>query len=209
MFLEAMDSEQLDLLNGFSKIKDVTDTFYLAGGTALALLLGHRKSYDLDFFSENKFNVQKFERIIVSDFGGLVNSISDDTINGEINNTNILFFLYPYKLLRDFKKYQNIKLASIEDLACMKCKAISQRNTKRYFFDIYEILKKMQPLELKNYLLEKFKVNGNSFYHLNKSLLYFDEAEKNADPISLNGTSWNEVKKYFIKNQYKFLKTFS
>lgn len=209
MFLEAMDSEQLDLLNRFSKIKDVTDKFYLAGGTALALLLGHRKSYDLDFFSENKFNAQKYEKIIVNDFGGVVNSISDDTINGEINNTNISFFLYPYKLLRKFEKYKNIKLASIEDLACMKCKAISQRNTKRDFYDIYEILKKMQPLELKNYLLEKFNVNGNSFYHLNKSLLYFDEAEKNADPISLNGTSWNEVKRYFIKNQYKFLKIFS
>jgi hypothetical protein len=121
MFHEALGSEQLDLLNKLSEVKEVTDTFYLAGGTALALQLGHRESYDLDFFSENNFNVPKFERIIVSDFGGLVNSISDDTINGEINNTNISFFLYPYKLLREFQKYQNIKLASIEDLAGMIC----------------------------------------------------------------------------------------
>lgn len=141
--------------------------------------------------------------------GGTVSSISDDTINGEINNISIAFFIYPYGLLRDFKKYLNINLASIEDLACMKCKAISQRNTKRYFYDIFEILKKIQPLELKNYLLEKFNVNGNSFYHLNRSLLYFEEAEKNSDPVSLNGTTWKEVKNYFIKNQSKLLKTFS
>jgi len=209
MFLEALDSKQLDLLNRISEIKKVTDTFYLAGGTALALLLGHRKSYDFDFFSENKFDAQEYEKIIVNHFGGTITSISDDTINGEINNISISFFLYPYKLLREFEKYRDINLTSIEDLACMKCKAISQRNTKRDFYDIYEILKKMQPLELKNHLLEKFNVNGNSFYHLNRALLYFEEAEKNADPISLNGTSWNDVKNYFIRNQTKFLKAFS
>ena len=209
MFLETLDTEQLNLLNRLSEIKEVTDSFYLAGGTALALQLGHRESYDLDFFNENKFDSERYERIIINDFGGTINSISEDSVNGQINNISISFFLYPYKLLREFKKYLNIKIASIEDLVCMKCKAISQRNTKRDFYDIYEILKKMQPLELKNYLLEKFNVNGNSFYHLNRSFLFFEEAEKNADPVSLNGTSWEEVKNYFIKNQTKFLKTFS
>ncbi len=209
MFHEILHPEQLSLLKRLSEIEEITETFYLAGGTALALQLGHRESFDLDFFSENKFNAQKYERIIINDLGGTVSSISDDTINGEINNISIAFFIYPYRLLRDFKKYLNINLASIEDLACMKCKAISQRNTKRDFYDIFEILKKIQPLELKNYLLEKFNVNGNSFYHLNRSLLYFEEAEKNSDPVSLNGTTWKEVKNYFIKNQSKLLKTFS
>ncbi|MEP7145598.1 MAG: nucleotidyl transferase AbiEii/AbiGii toxin family protein [bacterium] len=209
MFLEVLHPEQLRLLNRLSEIKEISEAFYLAGGTALAMQLGHRESVDLDFFSEIKFNPQKYERIIIKDFGGTVSSISDDTINGEINNIFISFFFYPYKLLKDFQKYLNINLASIEDLACMKCKAISQRNTKRDFYDIFEILKKMQLLELKNYLLEKFNVNGTSFYHLNRSLLYFEEAEKNSDPISLNGTTWKEVKNYFIKNQFKLLKTFS
>lgn len=95
MFLETLDTEQLNLLNRLSEIKEVTDSFYLAGGTALALQLGHRESYDLDFFNENKFDSERYERIIINDFGGTINSISEDSVNGQINNISISFFCIP------------------------------------------------------------------------------------------------------------------
>ena len=37
---------------------DELKIFYLVGGTALALRLGHRKSIDLDFFTHSDFNSQ-------------------------------------------------------------------------------------------------------------------------------------------------------
>ena len=147
--------------------------------------------------------------MIITDFGGSISSLSDDTVNGIIKNINVSFLLYPYKLIRDPEKYNNLDLASLEDLTCMKCSAIMKRGTKRDFFDIYEILKIIQPLEIKNYMLEKYKKNGNSFYHLTRSLFYFEDAENDIDPVSLNGTTWEKVKAYLTSNEKKITKAFS
>jgi len=209
MFHETIRDEQLDVLKKFSEIREVSGTFYLAGGTALALRLGHRRSYDFDFFSGNKFNSGLYSNMIIKDFGGSISSLSDDTVNGIIKNINVSFLLYPYKLIRDPEKYNNLDLASLEDLTCMKCSAIMKRGTKRDFFDIYEILKIIQPLEIKNYMLEKYKKNGNSFYHLTRSLFYFEDAENDIDPVSLNGTTWEKVKAYLTSNEKKITKAFS
>ena len=209
MFHETISDEQLDVLKKLSEIREVSGTFYLAGGTALALRLGHRRSYDFDFFSGNKFNSGLYSNMIIKDFGGSISSLSDDTVNGIIKNINVSFLLYPYKLIRDPEKYNNLDLASLEDLTCMKCSAIMKRGTKRDFFDIYEILKIIQPLEIKNYMLEKYKKNGNSFYHLTRSLFYFEDAENDIDPVSLNGTTWENIKAYLTSNEKKITKAFS
>ncbi|MBS1552953.1 MAG: nucleotidyl transferase AbiEii/AbiGii toxin family protein [Bacteroidetes bacterium] len=209
MFHETISDEQLNVLNELSGIREVSGSFYLAGRTALALRLGHRKSYDFDFFTGNKFNSGFYSDMIIKDFGGSISSLSDDTVNGIIKNINISFLLYPYKLICDTEKYNNIDLASLEDLACMKCSAIMERGTKRDFFDIYEILKTIQPSEIKSYMLEKYKENGNSFYHLIRSLFYFEDAESDIDPVSLNGTTWEKVKAYLTTNEKKITKAFS
>lgn len=209
MLYETISPEQLDVLNKLSEVKRLTDTFYLAGGTALSLELGHWLSYDFDFFSKEIFDSKYFSDLIILNIDGIFTSLSEDTLIGIINGVNISFFLYPYNTIRDFKKYRNINIASFEDIACLRSKAIMQRGTKRDLYDIYEIIKIIPLIELKNYLLEKYKENGNSFYHLTKSLLYFEDAENVMDPISLNGTNWEKVKSYLISNEKKILKAFS
>jgi len=208
MFYETISNEQLNVLENFSKIKEVTDKFYLAGGTALALRLGHRKSYDFDFFTVEKFNSDFYSDMVKIKFGGVVSSLSEDTVNGIINDIGISFFKYPYRLIRNSDKFKNIEIASLEDLVAMKLSAIMKRGTKRDFFDIYELFKIFQLPELKNFLLEKYKKNGNSFYHLTRSLFYFEDAENDIDPISLNGTSWGIVKKYMLSNEKKISNAF-
>lgn len=208
MFLNALRPQQLALLDELSEIKIITDNFYLAGGTALALKLGHRESNDFDFFCENAFNAKDYINIIERKYNGIVTSSTNDTVVGIIKDVSISFFLYPYKLLDNFENYKNVRLASLKDLACMKFKALSQRGLKRDFYDIYEILKIIQPIELKFLMLDKYKSNGSSFYHLARCLVYFNDAEEDKNPISLNGTKWETVKTYLIKNQTKILKAF-
>ena len=209
MFYEtSISNEQLDVLKRLSEIKKVSDKFYLAVGTALSLRLGHRKSYDFDFFTDDRFNSDFYSEMIKMDFKGSVSSLSEDTINGNINGIGISFFRYPYLLIRPPNNFHNIKLASLEDLASMKLSAIMKRSTKRDFFDIYQLMQLFQLSELKNFLLEKFKGNGNSFYHLTRSLFYFEEAEKDVDPISLNGTTWTMVKSFLLANENKITKVF-
>ncbi|MCB0726790.1 MAG: nucleotidyl transferase AbiEii/AbiGii toxin family protein [Ignavibacteria bacterium] len=209
MFHEiTISNEQLDVLKKLSQINKITDNFYLAGGTALSLRLGHRKSYDFDFFTFGNFDSESFSDLIKLDFDGSVSSLSDDTVNGNINDIGISFFKYPYKLIRQTDSFNNIKLASLEDLSAMKLSANMKRGTKRDFFDIYELMKIFQLSELKSFFLEKYQQNGNNFYHLSRSLFFFEDAENEADPVSLNGTDWETVKNYFLKNQSKIHKTF-
>lgn len=210
MFYEtSISNEQLDVLKKLSEINKVSDNFYIAGGTALSLRLGHRRSYDFDFFTYDKFDSDFFSNMIKIDFGGTVFSLIEDTVNGTINNIGIFFFRYPYKLIRATDKFNNINLASLSDLASMKLSAIMKRGTKRDLYDIYELLNMFQFTELKTYILEKYNKNGNIFYHLTRSLFYFEDAEKDIDPISLNGTTWEKVKKYLLTIEKKISKAFS
>lgn len=96
MFYEAtISDEQLDVLKRLSEINKVSDKFYLAGGTALSLRLGHRRSYDFDFFTYDKFDSDFYSNMIKLDFNGSVSSLSEDTVNGNINDIGISFYLYP------------------------------------------------------------------------------------------------------------------
>ena len=208
MFSETISSGHSGLLEIISKAKDINDNFYLAGGTALALQLGHRKSFDLDFFSHDDFNVDDMAFNLSKNLGATINSTGDNTLYATIDNIKTFFISFKYKILKDFVKFSNVKLASFEDIACMKCSAISQRAEKKDFYDLYEILKRLQPIELRNLLTEKFDSNGFNPYYMALTFFYFDEVEKSPEPISLNGTTWKIVKNYLIKNQSKILKAF-
>ena len=209
MFPETIDSEQSVLLEKLSGLFIPIKDFYLAGGTALALQIGHRKSYDLDFFIDRDFNENEIASYISNDLSGEIVSTGENTVYGLIDNVKISFISFKYKLIKDFIHYSNIKLASFEDIACMKCSAIAQRSEKKDFFDLYEILKRIQPMELRNMLTEKFQTNGFNPYYMAKTFFFFDEVEKSPEPISLNGTTWEKVKSYLISNEKKILKAFS
>lgn len=209
MFPETIDSEQSILLEKLTGLYMPIIEFYLAGGTALALQIGHRKSYDLDFFINRDFNENEIASYISSELSGDVVSVGKNTVYGLIDNVKISFISFKYKLIKDFIHYSNIKLASFEDIACMKCSAISLRSEKKDFFDLYEILKRIQPMELRILLTDKFQTNGFNPYYMAKTFFFFDEVEKSPDPVSLNGTTWEKVKSYLISNEKIILKAFS
>jgi len=200
VFEHAISDRLFLLIQRLSKIAEIADTFYMAGGTALALYLGHRQSNDLDFFSEKDFNTEKYAQIVLK-LGGTIIEEETGTLHAVIDNTKVSFIHYPYRLIKPLKQELGIRLASIEDIACMKVIAILQRGEKKDFFDIYEILKRFSPLMIKEMILEKYGDKKINCYHVLKSFFYFDEADKTLDPVSLNDTSWDDVKEYFLKNE--------
>jgi hypothetical protein len=66
---------------------------------------------------------------------------------------------------------------------------------------MYEILKGMSPHDLKSQFLETFSEARINCYHILKSLFYFDDADRQPDPLSLNGTTWDQVKTFFVDNE--------
>ena len=174
---------------------------YLAGGTALALQIGHRISVDLDFFTSKEFNgnifVRKLKKLI-PDFQ--LERMAAGTVLGNINKIRFSFFFYDYLLL--FKKHNlsGIKIADIKDIAPMKIAAISDRGTKRDFIDLYFIIKVEKILSLDEILRlydKKFGLLKQNKIHILKSLCYFDDAEQEPMPKMLKDVSWKEVKKFF------------
>src|ERR1043165_1813504 len=116
---------------------------YLAGGTALALRLGHRMSVDLDFFGTVLFE----ESILIeklSQVGKLeIFQKAMHSATGSIDGVKFSFLGYTYPLQNKSTELKGIAIASIEDIACMKLDALSSRGTKRDFVDVYFICKKI------------------------------------------------------------------
>ena len=181
------------------KIAPIFTSFYLAGGTALALQFGHRISVDLDFFNKDTFPIS----LLVEQLNALGNlkieDKSENTFNGSLDGVKISFFYYPYPLLFPTKEYNGVFLADERDIGAMKVQAISGRGNKKDFVDFFVLLKKYSVEELFNFFHKKYEKFNYNQLHILKSLSYFYDADTNPEPVYIHPISWTEVKK-FIKN---------
>lgn len=180
------------------EIKEVLDEgkFYLAWGTALFYILNHRNSVDLDFFTKEDIDLRKFKSIFEKHDLKL---ISESTIHSNIKGVNVSLFIFKYPLLKPLLNFDIIKLASLEDILCMKVNAIIQRGARRDFIDVYFIMKE---LKLKaDDVIELFekKFGKHNRLVVKKALTYFKDTEKEPDIKLIKNVKWENVKKFFIK----------
>jgi len=179
-------------------IKGVVDDFYLAGGTALSLQFGHRRSIDLDWFNAEKFNTRKLREQLLEIGGINVESEEENTLNLILSGVKLSFLRYHYQLLFPLINWQDAKLADWRDIACMKLDAISSRGSKKDFIDLYFTLKRISFDELWKLFEKKYKDIKFNKLHILKSINYFDDAEKEPAPMMLEEIDWEKIKKYFI-----------
>ena len=175
--------------------------WYLAGGTALALQAGHRQSVDLDFFAEREnFDEKKLEKLLSKEGKWMTTSLSEGTLYGEFFGAKMSFIAYPYfRPARPLRKYGTISILTPPDIAVMKITAISQRGRKRDFFDLYWLCRNTQPLaEIVSKVGPQYSVHQNPA-HILKSLVYFEDAEKDPEPFVFFKADWPVVKKFFRK----------
>jgi hypothetical protein len=184
-------------------------SFCLAGGTACAIYIGHRISEDLDFFSQEEFSQFEIQNTLRSCGLFLVDYSDKHTITGRLFQTKISFFHYDYPLIAEKENFLNVKLASLKDIGCMKLDAISSRGSRRDFVDLYFILKafNMNLKEFYGFFQEKYGEGNFNHIHLLKSLIYFEDADKDPELNMLVHYSWEEVKDFFF-NQLKGFKSF-
>lgn len=174
--------------------------FYLAGGSAAALHLGHRISVDLDFFTPDMFDpnalTQRLEKLDTI----TLQQQSTGTFVGLLAQTQISFFYYGYPLLESPAIFRGVRVASLLDIALMKVTAISQRGRQRDFIDLYFICKSGFDLaDLLKLVPKKFATLSYPSYHLLRALVYFDDAENDPPPKMIARYTWGQVKKFFEK----------
>jgi hypothetical protein len=179
--------------------------FYLAGGTGLALTLGHRRSMDLDFFTQEPFDA---DRIIgkLRDFQSLrVLEKDEGTLHVNIGEAKISFLSYPYPLLFPCQSLEGVEVADPRDVACMKLSAIAGRGTRRDFIDFYAVVRVYGLPQILEWFEEKFRQVSLSRVHLLKSLTYFEDARHDPMPDMLIAVSWEDVEAFFSAEAPKLL----
>jgi predicted nucleotidyltransferase component of viral defense system len=179
---------------------------YLAGGTAMALQIGHRISVDLDFFTQEKFNEKELSKKLATHKEFVQAGTAKWTVWGEIGDTKFSIFHYQYPLIEPTISFEGLHLASLADIAAMKIHAIEERGTRRDFVDVYFLAKYFTLPQMLDFYQKKYAVLDDHFYHILRSLDYFEDAEKETDlPKMLKEINWEEIKVFFREETKKLV----
>jgi len=204
MFTKTLLPDTLRAIKLVSGIPDIKQA-YLAGGTALALQLGHRISVDLDFFTLHEFRETELSIKLASLPKFVQNGTEQWTVWGKIDQTKLSVFYYKYPLIEQTVPFEGLQLASLADIAAMKIHAIENRGTRRDFVDVYFLSKKYSLEEMLSFYQKKYSALEDHLYSILRSLDYFEEAEQEKQmPQMLIEINWEEIKKYF-RNQTHIL----
>lgn len=202
MHFKCLPSEARELLKKLGKtVRD--HEFILAGGTGLALQLGHRISVDLDFFTPKNFPTEKvFQEMKRLNLKPTVLEESEGSLTVTVDGIKVSMFRYPYLFIEEMKEADGVPIAGVIDIASMKIIAISQRGAKRDFYDLYFVLQDTPFRKIAWNMVKRFGTDRINPVHIGKSLVYFSDADADPEP-RLSGKekpSWDKVKKFFVKN---------
>lgn len=193
----AVNPATLELLKNLMSYESLLN-FELVGGTALALHLGHRISIDLDLFSEQDFETEDIVQEMRGDLDYQVvvqkrkNSLITNARKQNSDSDYVKLDFLKYPLINEVQKIDGLRILSVEDIVPMKLSAMANRGSKKGFFDIFELMKHYSISDMLTLFSKKYPEIAH--FHILKSLTYFDDAELEPDPISLNGSRWDHVK---------------
>lgn len=173
--------------------KPYLDQFFLVGGTALALQMGHRVSVDLDLFTIADFNQEDLLASLRHDFEVIVEVTSPSIFIVRIEEVKVDFVRFRYKILYPMMTIESVRMLELRDVAPMKMDAVTKRGSKKDFYDIYFLLQQMALEEILKLYQQKF--DHQTLFHVIKSLTYFEDAEEQPDPVVFDSKiTWEKVK---------------
>lgn len=189
-----------DVLSVFGK-SVLAEKFYLAGGTALALQLGHRQSIDLDYFSKTE-DIPSIRQLLENSLQPYQASLADQSWGNLIflvNSIRIGFFGYGYPLVKPLIAAKGCKIASIADIGLMKMDAILGRASRKDFHDLYAICQIIQLSDLLKLAPTKFPGVRDFEAQILQHLIYFKKADVEPPVPLLQDVAWETVKVYFLQ----------
>ena len=139
MHKEILNKNQVELL---PLLKEFKREFYLVGGTAIALYIGHRRSIDFDLFKPTSFSAKRIiSKLDTHHFTYKVTRNVSEQLNLILSDVKFTFFEYPFPVQPEFLFENYIKIPSLLDLAAMKAYALGRRSKWKDYVDLYFILK--------------------------------------------------------------------
>lgn len=202
----AVEQGTLDILKRLM-MEPALGSFYLAGGTALALYRGHRMSIDLDLFTTNDFQADEVITLLEKTFTGFRYSNPHNPVGifSFIDNVKVDFVRHAaFPWISNPVIEDGIRLAGIQDILAMKISAIMKRAVKKDFFDIAELL---QEYSVEDFIAayQKKYPNQQLLISVPQAMTYFADAEESETPVSLVGATWGSVKQQIQKSVRLYL----
>ena len=177
--------------------------FYLAGGTSLALRLGHRVSVDLDFFSETDELLDDSRAEIVAALRKRrVVRVLEDVVGNlllEIEGYHVGFFGYGYALLESPDEVAGVRVGSLADVGLMKLDAIADRGARRDFYDAYFISRQLSLDRLLDQSSIKYPYSPGFGMMVLEGMVDFDRADRDASVETIPPVAWEAIKEFFVQ----------
>jgi hypothetical protein len=170
--------------------------YYLAGGTALALREGHRVSVDLDVFCPTMPDPDGLLDTLQQSLVPLaVQSVAEKTLYLTVEGTQVSIIEYRYPMLAPLVTPEDggLALASLDDISAMKLSAIANRGSRKDFVDLWTLLTRYRSLPEYLELFER-KFTLRDVGHVVRSLVYFDDAEREPPLRLLVEIDWDALK---------------
>lgn len=199
LYWQTITADMRLVLGQFAQ-KEIARHFYLAGGTALALQLGHRRSVDLDFFSpdEDIPTLRPQLEAALAPLGGIMADSAWGNLVYLTQNVRVGFYGYGFPLIAPTLQAEGMALASTSDIALMKLDALLSRAARKDFYDLYFICQKISLRQLFHQAPQKYASIRDFEIQTVKRMVFFESAEAESDPVLLQPVTWQTVKDYFI-----------
>lgn len=203
-----------EILNDLMEIPQF-DSFYLVGGTSLSLRLGHRKSLDIDLFTNavyNSLDFSVFEKLFQEKYrycdsadrtGIVAFGRSYYVGNSEEDNIKIDLF-YHDEIIDPCDTIDGIRIASLEDVVAMKVDVISRGGRKKDFWDLHELLDTFSIPEMLELHKQRYQYTHNQDQII-ANFTNFSSADQDIDPICLKGKEWELIKLDFVETMNKLV----
>ena len=198
MRFDILEAAQRDALSSLTPA--ASEGFYLAGGTALCVRLEQRSSVDVDLFRTEPFDSEQVVKTLLDrgvPLGGVRTAIA--TVHAEVVGVRTSLLAFPYPLLEPAEPSPyGIPVAGLRDLAAMKIEAIASRGARKDFYDLFFICRSGLSLpEALDAFTQRFASASPDIYHRLRALTFFDDAEREPEPVLLHPVSWAAVQGYF------------
>lgn len=189
---EVIEPGTLELLKKLQKESELK-TFNLVGGTSLALQLGHRKSIDLDLFTDTEFDLEELTSMLIAKYNLRVSYARKQTLKGFINEVMIDCIRFDYPHLESPRTIDGIRLESIPDIIAMKLSAIAQNGTRiKDYIDIAYLSPLYTLEEMLDFYCRKYP-NANIMMPT-KALTYFNDINFEESVVMINHNfCWEKI----------------
>jgi hypothetical protein len=181
-------------------------SFYLAGGTALALQLGHRRSVDLDFFSSSE-DIPTIRQPLLQALQSLAPLLADSSWGNLVflaSGVQVGFYGYGYPMVAPFTEVEGARLASVADIGLMKLDALLARASRKDFYDLYAICQAHSLRQLLDDAPLKYPDIRDFEAQVVKRLAYFERADQEEQPVLIREIPWEAVKEFFRQQALDF-----